>query len=161
MLLENEESEYMKNLKKLLLLTSCVVILTGCNKKTLDDKGENDIIDKSEYTNPLICKSSSTTEYNTITEYNVYDYDKEGKNVLNYKVIMTYVYTEDQSEENKTRYEKWYNCDNMKFPNVLSCNASWTSNKEYKRTIEYTEDSYTSLSKSEIKEDPKTGFICE
>lgn len=49
----------------------------------------------------------------------------------------------------------------MKFPNILSCNATWTSNKEYKRTIEYTKERYTSLSKSEIKGGPKTGFTCE
>ena len=154
----------MKNLKKLLLLTSCVVILTGCNKKTLDDKGENDIIDKSEYTNPLICKSSSTTEYNTITEYNVYDYDKEGKNVLNYKVIMTYVYTEDQSEENKTRYEKWYDCSNVSNTNLDKCDSTWVNDKRYKVTKTYNEEKVNGLSGTsyeEMKDYVPNGFECE
>ncbi len=89
----------MKKTKILIGLLTLSVILTGCNSKTEENNGngtntETSAINKKDYTNPLICKKVNTNDYNTFTEYLVYDYDKEGKNVISYTEVNTYVYKE-------------------------------------------------------------------
>lgn len=162
----------MKGLKFLLLGLVFSLLLTGCNSSEetgngKDDKKEenNSIINKSDYTNPLICKKVTSSENNTITEYLIYDYDKEGTNVKAYAEINTYTYKENQSSENKDRYAKWYDCTN--FSNntrIDKCSSSWVSDKEYKITKTFTAEVVSNLegiSFSELKSQPKSGFECE
>ena len=67
-------------------------------------------------------------------------YDKEGKNVISYTEVNTYVYKEAQTTENKERYEKWYNCANFKnIERIQKCDSSWTNDKEYKVVKNFTE----------------------
>lgn len=160
----------MKKTKIIIGLLTLCVILTGCNSKTEDNSGdeankETSVINKIDYTNPLICKKVSTNDYNTFTEYLVYDYDKEGNNVISYTEINTYVYEEDQTTENKERYERWYNCNNLgNNERIAKCESSWTNNKEYKVVKNFTEkavSNFEGISLDEIKSDPRNGFECE
>ena len=64
----------MKKTKILIGLLTLSVILTGCNSKTEKNNGnvtntETSVINKKDYTNPLICKKVNTNDYNTFTEY--------------------------------------------------------------------------------------------
>lgn len=160
----------MKKTKILIGLLTLSVILTGCNSKTEKNNGnetntETSVINKKDYTNPLICKKVNTNDYNTFTEYLVYDYDKEGKNVISYTEVNTYVYKEAQTTENKERYEKWYNCANFKnVERIQKCDSSWTNDKEYKVVKSFTEKVVSNLAGiplDEMKSDPRKGYECE
>ncbi len=160
----------MKKTKILIGLLTLSVILTGCNSKTEENNGngtntETSAINKKDYTNPLICKKVNTNDYNTFTEYLVYDYDKEGKNVISYTEVNTYVYKEAQTTENKERYEKWYNCANFNNnERIHKCDSSWTNDKEYIVVKYFTEKVVSNLAGiplDEMKSDPRKGYECE
>ena len=159
----------MKGLKVLVFVLGISLFLTGCgssNKVEVKSKGKYEsIINIGEYTNPLICKKESKTDYNTILDYLVYDYDKEGKNVLKYSEIVTYNYSEDQSTENKDRYAKWYDCSNFNNnQRISSCSSSWVNDKTFKITKEFTDSVISNLqgiSLEEIKSEPTKGYTCE
>ena len=92
---------------KIFLILIVTLLIVGCDKKdeTKFETKPLEVVDKTSYNNPLVCKKVTDATYNKITEYKVYDFDKDGKEVTGYYEIISYDYDENQSEENKSRYE--------------------------------------------------------
>lgn len=154
----------MKN--KIFVILIMALLIVGCDKKeeTKFETKPSEVVDKASYNNPLVCKKTSDGSYNKITEYKVYDFDKEGKEITGYYEIISYDYDENQSEENKSRYEKWYDCSNVSNTNLDKCDSTWVNDKRYKVTKTYNEEKVNGLSGTsyeEMKDYVPNGFECE
>lgn len=153
----------MKN--KIFLILIVTLLIVGCDKKeeTKFETKPLEVVDKSSYNNPLVYKKVTDASYNKITEYKIYDFDKEGKEVTGYYEIISYDYDENQSEENKSRYEKWYDCSNVSNTNLYKCD-SIGYDKRYKVTKTYNQGKINGLSGTsyeEMKDYVPNGFECE
>lgn len=157
-------------MKKTFIVLLSLILLVGCEKtsvKEKENKNETDkitIVDKKDYTNPLICKKITEGEYNIISDYIVYDFDDEGSKVKGYTEIRLYSYKENQTTENKERYEKWYDCSNHPKIGLKECNSSWINDKEYKVVKTFNNEKIENLSGyniNELKNDVKEGYVCE
>ena len=155
-------------MKKTFIILLSLILLVGCEKTPVkeneNETNETTIVDKKDYTNPLICKKITEGEYNTISDYIVYDFDDEGSKVKCYTEIRLYSYKENQTTENKERYEKWYDCSNHPKMGLKECVSSWISDKEYKVTKTFNNEKVDNLSDyemNELKNDVKEGYVCE
>lgn len=155
-------------MKKTFIILLSLILLVGCEKTPVkeneNETNETTIVDKKDYTNPLICKKITEGEYNTISDYIIYDFDNDGSKVTSYTEIRLYNYKENQTSENKERYEKWYDCSNQPKMGLKECVSSWISDKEYKVTKTFNNERVDNLSDyemNELKNDVKEGYVCE
>lgn len=155
-------------MKKTFIILLSLILLVGCEKTPVkeneNETNETTIVDKKDYTNPLICKKITEGEYNTISDYIIYDFDNDGSKVTSYTEIRLYSYKENQTSENKERYEKWCDCSNQPKMGLKECVSSWISDKEYKVTKTFNNERVDNLSDyemNELKNDVKEGYVCE
>lgn len=157
-------------MKKTFIVLLSLILLVGCEKTSVKEKENKNetnkitIVDKKDYTNPLICKKIIEGEYNIISDYIVYDFDDEGSKVKGYTEIRLYSYKENQTIENKERYEKWYDCSNHPKIGLKECNSSWINDKEYKVVKTFNNEKIENLlgyNINELKNDVKEGYVCE
>lgn len=155
-------------MEKTFIILLSLILLIGCEKTPVkeneNETNETTIVDKKDYTNPLICKKITEGEYNTISDYIIYDFDNDGSKVTSYTEIRLYSYKENQTSENKERYEKWYDCSNQPKMGLKECVSSWISDKEYKVTKTFNNERVDNLSDyemNELKNDVKEGYVCE
>lgn len=166
LLMKNYKKMDLNVKNKLFLILIVTLLIVGCDKKdeTKFETKPLEVVDKTSYNNPLVCKKVTDATYNKITEYKVYDFDKDGKEVTGYYEIISYDYDENQSEENKSRYEKWYNCSNVSNTNLYKCDNTWVNDKRYKVTKTYNQGKISGLSGTsyeEMKDYVPNGFECE